>query len=121
MINLILIKRLRRNRTYIYYTKKITIKKYKNLIAIAISDNNYIILYLDKDIYNNNNFVYNNFIQNLLSKPKLLINSILKLKLLKEEYYPLHVSLINLTILLKRQIRYINKKESILFIIKYIY
>ena len=53
-INLISIKRLKRNRTYVYYTKKITIKKYRNLIATTILDNNYIILYLDKEIYNNN-------------------------------------------------------------------
>ena len=59
-INFIFIKRLRRNKTYIYYTKKIIIKKYKNLIAIAISDNNYIILYLNKNTYSNNNFTYNN-------------------------------------------------------------
>ena len=61
MINLVLIERLRRNGTYVYYAKKIIIKKYKNLIVIVILDNNYIILYLDKDIYDNNNFAYNNF------------------------------------------------------------
>ena len=55
-INLVLIKRLRRNRTYVYHAKEITIKKYKNLIATAILDNNYIISYLDiEDVYSNNN------------------------------------------------------------------
>ena len=115
-INFIFIKRLRRNKTYIYYTKKIIIKKYKNLIVTIILDDNYIISYLNKDVYNNNNYI-----QNLLPKSKLLANSILKLKLLEEEYYSLYTSLINLTILLERRIRYISKKESVSSIIKYIY
>ena len=59
-INLVLIKRLRRNRTYVYHAKEITIKKYKNLIVTIILDNNCIILYLDKDAYSNNNSAYNN-------------------------------------------------------------
>ena len=56
IINLVSIKRLRRNETYVYYIKEIIIKKYKNLIVIVILNDNCMMLYLDKDAYNNNNF-----------------------------------------------------------------
>ena len=42
--------------------------------------------YLDKNVYSDNDFAYNDFTQNLLPKSELLINSILKLKLLEEEW-----------------------------------